>query len=541
MSSAFRRVKRCAVVVACLLALAAVWWVVVEIKNATATPRKVLVTISKDTTYITAPLRPDGYPDYGAALNRRLSDGVTLENNSAVLIQKAVGPNRFPKDIRKKYFEMLGVPAPPDEGDYFIDIEDYAKARPDAKPLLAIEPGSVGRTAIQGQYDKASERPWSKKEFPVLADWLATNEKPLALVTEATKRPRRYDPFIAAGDDAPLLAALLPAPPRGRELSRGLVCRAMLRVQDGDLDGAWQDLLACHRLARLIGQCPTIVEMLVAITVDFTAGEGETVLLRQPNLTAKRIAGMRDDLAKLPRMPTAADMIDFGERLEFLDAVSSLARGGTKSFASLGDSEKPDTPESIINSIGRAAVDWNAVLRMGNSWYDRGVAAARKPTRAERLSAADEITKDFHETAEKAKSVGLSSLFSPRRAISQRIGLSLLALMMPDSQPVCEAEDRSTMHRQVHGLAFALAAYHADRGTYPEKLAELMPKYVSEIPKDIFNNDADLHFRREAGGYALYSVGSNGKDDGGKGYADHDADDHVEWDDIGVRIGENAK
>ena len=46
----------------------------------------------------------------------------------------------------------------------------------------------------------------------------------------------------------------------------------------------------------------------------------------------------------------------------------------------------------------------------------------------------------------------------------------------------------------------------------------------------------------EAGGYVLYSVGSNGKDDGGKGCADRtNTGDYADWDDIGVRIGENVK
>jgi len=58
-------------------------------------------------------------------------------------------------------------------------------------------------------------------------------------------------------------------------------------------------------------------------------------------------------------------------------------------------------------------------------------------------------------------------------------------------------------------LAFALAAYHADRGAYPAKLADLVPKYVAEVPKDIFSA-AELHYRWEGGGYLLYSVGVNG-------------------------------
>ena len=75
-------------------------------------------------------------------------------------------------------------------------------------------------------------------------------------------------------------------------------------------------------------------------------------------------------------------------------------------------------------------------------------------------------------------------------------------------------------------LAFALAAYRADRGAYPTKLADLAPKYVAKVPKDIFN-DSDLHYRQENGGYLLYSVGPNGKDDDGKGMEDRKAGDFL--------------
>jgi hypothetical protein len=82
-------------------------------------------------------------------------------------------------------------------------------------------------------------------------------------------------------------------------------------------------------------------------------------------------------------------------------------------------------------------------------------------------------------------------------------------------------------------LAFALAAYRADHGAYPAKLADLAPKYVAEVPKDIFNA-SELHYRQEGGGYLLYSVGVNGKDDGGKGYDDRKKGE--DWDDLAVRV-----
>src|SRR5438046_1013453 len=63
------------------------------------------ITISMETTYITEPLRPDGYPDYVAALNQRASEGVTPENNAAVLLQRAFGPSEIPESLRRNYFK----------------------------------------------------------------------------------------------------------------------------------------------------------------------------------------------------------------------------------------------------------------------------------------------------------------------------------------------------------------------------------------------------------------------------------------------------
>ena len=89
---------------------------------------------------------------------------------------------------------------------------------------------------------------------------------------------------------------------------------------------------------------------------------------------------------------------------------------------------------------------------------------------------------------------------------------------------------------QLIRLGFSLAIYRWDTGSYPAKLADLVPKYVAAVPKDIFN-DADLHYTRTGGGYLLYSVGPNGKDDGGKSYGDRKgATGTVDCDDVVVRI-----
>jgi hypothetical protein len=146
------------------------------------------------------------------------------------------------------------------------------------------------------------------------------------------------------------------------------------------------------------------------------------------------------------------------------------------------------------------------------------------------------IDDDLHKLAAATKdwkSLGLSMLDGPRNAISERVGRVFVSLLVPAISAAALAEDRGTMQFELIRLAFALAAYHAERGAYPAKLADLAPKYVAEIPKDIFNA-SELHYRQDGGGYLLYSVGVNGKDDGGKGYGDRKEGE--DWDDLVVRV-----
>src|SRR5882724_4397934 len=53
------------------------------------------VIISKETTYITAPLRPDGMPDYKRHVLEAAHQGVTPENNAAVLLWQATWPGEL--------------------------------------------------------------------------------------------------------------------------------------------------------------------------------------------------------------------------------------------------------------------------------------------------------------------------------------------------------------------------------------------------------------------------------------------------------------
>ena len=52
-------------------------------------------------------------------------------------------------------------------------------------------------------------------------------------------------------------------------------------------------------------------------------------------------------------------------------------------------------------------------------------------------------------------------------------------------------------------------------GRLPEKLEELVPQFLSELPKDPFDGEP-LRFRRLSAGFVIYSVGKDRTDDGGQ-------------------------
>jgi hypothetical protein len=509
-----------------------------EPKLPAAKKAPVALTISKETTYITGPLGKDGYVDYVAALNERFQAGVTPDNNAAVHFLKAMGPVNGNPQYCDEYCKMLGIQPLPEKGDYFVPLDTYAKTSPEAGQKLSEEEREKGADLYAEQLTRAMKRAWSKKEFPVLAGWLTANEKPMALLVAASKRPRRYDPLISA--DGSVITALVPAITHYREAARALAARAMFRTDQGQVDDAWEDLLACHRLARLVGQGPTLIDALVAVAVDGIACAGDQGLLQHGQLTPAQIAKMRADLAKLPSLPKMVDAINVGERFMGLDCVTMISRKGVDSLTNLSGGGKAKSKglfTLLMDDAVAVSIDWDQVLRMSNQWYDRMADAMGKPTRAERQAGLDKVNDDLRKLAAAAKdwkSIGMSMLSGPRHATSERIGQLLMSLLLPAVTACANAEDRGTMKFEVTRLAFAVAAYRADRGAYPARLADLSPAYVAQVPKDIFNA-SELHYRQEADGFLLYSVGPNGKDDGGKGYDDRQAGGE-EWDDLVVRV-----
>jgi hypothetical protein len=135
-----------------------------------------------DTTRIVGPLLGNGSIDYLTAIEKYYEDGVTPQNNSAVLILQALGRKALPpSQPTDGITERMGMPHLPEQGDYYVTYEDFCKqhgapieADPTDPQIQIVFSPTVGVQTKQ---------------------WIEANTKSLSLMAEASKRSRYFIPF----------------------------------------------------------------------------------------------------------------------------------------------------------------------------------------------------------------------------------------------------------------------------------------------------------------------------------------------------------
>ena len=78
-------------------------------------------------------------------------------------------------------------------------------------------------------------------------------------------------------------------------------------------------------------------------------------------------------------------------------------------------------------------------------------------------------------------------------------------------------------------LGCALEKFHLQHNAFPEKLDELVPKFIAEVPLDIADGKPMRYRRNADGGYDLWSIGEDRKDDGGKFDVQKTASEQADW------------
>ncbi len=486
-------------------------------------------TISPATTRITQPLMPDGIVDYAAALNARMSQGVTPKNNAGVLLIKAIGANQVPEAKREKFFETLGIPVPTQGEPLLLHYSEFVEQ--DLKTKEAENGIGIDREPYWDQQTQSMKRPWARKEFRSVAEWLDANAEALKIAVEASRRPRLFFPIILAEDEILLSGSLPVSVSDIRELARLLTSRSMLALDEGHIDEAIKYQMACHRLGLLVGQQPDVVEALVSYAIHAMACEADASLVASMKLSKQQLRDYRRQIDVLPPPPLVRERYDFAERFIALDSISRVA------MKKLDPGQVGIPNQDLRDRMFFASMDWDAILKRFNKEYDEMVATMKHPTYVRRRVAMDQWNEKWIKETRwqlgKLKefvlvTVKLIGGNPPREEISREVGNQMLREIMPAFRSANDTEFQAYIRRDLILIALALAEYQCEHGGYPESLNSLSPGYLKTLPLDRFT-EKPLRYQRQEGGFLLYSLGANGKDD--KGQLNGDGAD-----DIAVRV-----
>jgi len=275
-------------------------------------------------------------------------------------------------------------------------------------------------------------------------------------------------------------------------LARANVVRIARLACMGESDAGTRALLASLRLRRV-----WIGSQIGPIVIQTTHSLQSILSLTMPSLPL--LEQLRNEYSK------AADDTRFQNWMLRERAVwLSYAMPGTFNDPPPGYSPwRMTPPEAIARRLVRPLRDHRLVDELEE--FDDAIALAKQPWPA-KLDAIAEFGKP--RPAARSQSIQRGFVDRLSRPLGAHIGSNAL------TGYIAGMTETLARHR-AHATAIAVSVYRRDHdGACPEGLAQLVPKYLSGSVMDPYSG-AELKYRCDAAGYAVYSVGANRKDDGG--------------------------
>jgi len=272
-----------------------------------------------------------------------------------------------------------------------------------------------------------------------------------------------------------------------RGLTRVLVADGDVKCASGDWDDGADRYLDIMRVGSDIPRGGPMIAMLIGVAIQ-SIGRWEL----WPALDHVSGAGARISAQRLEAMATR--QVSYAEVLQeekYLTQAALMEMFNTPNWRSaktleslLGLEGKGTRVSRAVNTIWMQTVNKRAVMRNYSKNIDALIAVAKKPYPAM-----------------------LKTLPLPKDPFCR--------MLLPVSDKAWLKYAINQTQNDILMLCFALRAYKADHGKYPADLKKLTPAYLKEIPADIFTAGNPLGYKVTGKTYTLYSIGPDGKDDGG--------------------------
>ena len=270
-----------------------------------------------------------------------------------------------------------------------------------------------------------------------------------------------------------------------------------LDLQRGELTGAVDMVVDGFRLIGKYAEEPCIISQLVRLIHFNTTADAVWLILQHPRLAAKQLKALQDAVTNISLAPEFLQGMEM-ERAMVIHLWKEAVEKGNVDWGMFGQMSSRG-PERIFQRVlfnvwrgSIAAHDLGYYLRQ----VQPGLELMRESVTARSLTEYD-------------------SRISPITRPSRNSPLFLSQSVLNDWSDSFRKLVQAQIHRALLITAIGLRRFQHERGRLPDQLTDLVPEVLAEVPTDWMDGKALRYKRLTDHEFHLWSVGSNGIDDGG--------------------------
>lgn len=398
---------------------------------------------------------------------------------------------RLANDVESQIaaIHAAGLPANGAEAnDYYTavpDAENAALKMAEAFALMTNYPDGRSNQVESIKFPNRKES-LTQEQSELLAGYCGMNSKAIAQAGEAIKLTRcRYPMDLSWG-----AATLLPHLAQLKRLSKTASFRTLIGTNNPTAD-----LTAIIGLARTLDNEPLLISKLVRLALLNTAATILENRLNRGNLTDVDLKSLGTLFAEASKTNQMANGL-IGERAMYFQyfrmsmaeiqrLANSVENNDTRSGPPL-----PGSQPFIFK--------WSGFFERDLRYYLQAMET--------NISLAQAQPKDF---------VLISNIQDQIAQTSTRNHYILSMMLLPALGNAVVKEAKSLAQIYTTQTALAVERYRLANGKLPDNLDSLVPQFLSALPEDPFDGQP-LRYHRLEKGYVIYSIGSDGEDNGGR-------------------------
>lgn len=303
----------------------------------------------------------------------------------------------------------------------------------------------------------------------------------------------------------PSVDMLLPEIQFFRNAARILSVSARHQVSLGAIPAALRDVISIMNISRHASSEPILISGLVGLAIDSIAID--TLIDVLPFIDADNLALLkRDEIHNFLSTPPSLAKNIYGEEAFGLYVFSIFGTGGFDQWQLASFiMDDLDVPDSIVQQ---------------DTFFNPALAAYRIFLFPQDLTAYQQTMHTYQRVAESSNSYAAKQTTLKRIEDDFSSGRPkgfVTALLTPAIGKAIENVEKARMRHTTALVAIAATEFRITHDSLPEKADVLVPKLLPFLPKDVFVEKSRLRYSVKNDGVAIYSVGPNGKDDGGPG------------------------